>query len=261
MTGLLQVEGLFHSFGGIAVAEDIGFTLSRGDRLAIIGANGAGKTTLVNMITGHIRAKTGRIRLDGRDITRLSITGRVRCGIARSFQTSQLFMNSTVLENLLLPAGLSAKSASFAARMTSPLSTPDTLAKAKATAERFGLGDRLSVRAGELAQGERKLLDVAMATALSPTVLLLDEPTSGVGEEEKQALMEPIVSVATEDRLAVLFVEHDMDIVRYHATSVLALYQGRVIASGTVDDVLAHPDVRTYVTGEQSVMAGGASDA
>jgi branched-chain amino acid transport system ATP-binding protein len=246
---LLHASKLEKRFGAVVAASEIELSVAVGERVSLIGSNGAGKTTLVNMITGYLKPDAGRISFDGRDITPLAPRAITRLGVARSFQIPQLHVGLSVLENLLVAFACHDDRLSFwqGARR------PEAVARADALLARFNLAEQRERRVAELPGGVRKLLDIAMALTAHPRLLLLDEPTSGVSADEKFAVMDTVVRAieATQDRspVTVVFVEHDMDIVRRYASRVAAFYSGRVIADGAPERVLDDPDVRRYVTG------------
>jgi branched-chain amino acid transport system ATP-binding protein len=242
---LLHASKLEKRFGAVVAASDIELSVAVGERVSLIGSNGAGKTTLVNMITGYLKPDAGRISFDGRDITPLAPRAITRLGVARSFQIPQLHVGLTVLENLLVAFACHDDRLSFwrGARR------PETVARADALLARFNLGEQRERRVAELPGGVRKLLDIAMALTGQPKLLLLDEPTSGVSAAEKFPMMDIIMTALGAEPMAVLFVEHDMDIVARYAERVVAFYSGRVIADDTPQRALAADDVRRYVTG------------
>jgi branched-chain amino acid transport system ATP-binding protein len=244
---VLEAHGLQKRFGAVVAATDIHLSVKAGERVSLIGSNGAGKTTFVNMITGYLKPDEGRITLAGRDITPLSPRAITRLGVARSFQIPQLYGDLTVLDNMLVANACHDAALSFwqSARR------PQAIARALGLLERFGLAEHHQRRVAELPGGVRKLLDIAMALTGRPKLLLLDEPTSGVSAEEKFPMMDTIMSaLGHEASTAVLFVEHDMDIVQRHAHRVVAFYAGRIIADDSPAKALATDDVRRYVTGE-----------
>jgi branched-chain amino acid transport system ATP-binding protein len=242
---LLHASKLEKRFGAVVAASEIELSVAVGERVSLIGSNGAGKTTLVNMITGYLKPDAGRISLDGRDITPLAPRAITRLGVARSFQIPQLHVGLTVLDNLLVAFACHDDRLSFwqGARR------PEAVARADALLARFNLAEQRERRVAELPGGVRKLLDIAMALTGQPKLLLLDEPTSGVSAAEKFPMMDIIMTALGAEPMAVLFVEHDMDIVARYAERVVAFYSGRVIADDTPQRALAADDVRRYVTG------------
>jgi branched-chain amino acid transport system ATP-binding protein len=235
-------------FDGVVAADDVTIEIGAGERVGLIGSNGAGKTTFVNMITGYLKPDAGRIELEGTDITVLGPRDIERLGVARSFQIPQLCAEMSVLDNMLVAAACGGGPLSF----WKPAHTEEARARAFSSLERFALAAHAGRRVAELPGGVRKLLDIAMSLTRRPRLLLLDEPTSGVSVDEKFPMMETVMqAIAGETRsaAAVLFVEHDMEIVTRYASRVVAFYSGRVLADGAPATVLADADVRRHVTG------------
>jgi branched-chain amino acid transport system ATP-binding protein len=254
VSALLAVHGLNKSFGSVVAASDIEVEISAGEFVGIIGANGAGKTTFVNLVTGYLTPTSGTIEFHGRDITGLPPRDIIAAGISRSFQVPQVFSTASVIDNLLIACGIAT-----GARLPlwRKLRRPDLVAEAEALVERFGIAEYRDQPAQLLPQGVRKLLDIAMALVRQPKLLLLDEPTSGISVEEKFAIMDLIMAALRDQRIAVMFIEHDMDIVARHAARVLAFVDGGIVAEGAPDAVLADPQVRRSITGEP--LRGGAA--
>ncbi len=256
MSHLLEARNLDKRFGAVTAAADISVTVAPDSVIGLIGTNGAGKTTFVNMVTGYLKPDKGRIYFEGRDITALHPRQVTRLGICRSFQIPQLYNSLSAYDNLIVALGIVLRNAKPAPWARAPRLVPGhdlPLADAaEALLERFDLGEFRDKPAGVLPEGVRKLLDIAMALANKPRVLLLDEPTSGVSSEEKFAIMDRVMSAVRAEGAAVLFVEHDMDIVARYAGRVLAFYEGRILADGAPDVVLADPQVREYVIGGQA---------
>jgi len=243
---VLQVQDLRLAFGGIVAVDGVSLSIRRGEVVGIIGANGAGKTTFVNMITGWVRPSSGRIALNGRDVAGQSSRAMARSGVTRSFQIPQVFAHQSVAQNMALALGLADDRIGHLLR---PMATAQRQADVDATLARFKLQHWADRLAAELPQGARKLLDIAMALARRPELLLLDEPTSGVPREEKFALMDQVLAALAGSTVTVLFVEHDMEVVMRHASRVIAFVQGRVIADGSCAEVLADAAVREHVIG------------
>jgi branched-chain amino acid transport system ATP-binding protein len=246
MSVLLETSGLQKSFGAVAAARDVSISAGRGDRLGLIGNNGAGKTTFVNIVTGYVKPDAGTVRLDGRDITGLPPRSVSRHGVSRSFQMPQLFATLTPEENLLIALGLARSGRMSAWRPARYRSLAGELDEILA---RFRLGEYRHYAIAALPGGVRKLVDIAMAVTRRPKLLLLDEPTSGVATEEKFPLMDVVMGALADVDMAVLFVEHDMEIVGRYARRVLAFYDGRVIADDVPAAVLGNAEVQRYVTG------------
>ncbi len=250
MTPLLAVHGLTKHFGAVVAADALNIEVPAGQRLSVIGSNGAGKTTFVNMVTGYLKPDAGRIELDGQDISALDHTQIARRGICRSFQIPQLCLELSLSENLLVAVAAAQGHPSLwrAADVHG--------ARASELLRRFGLQDDAGRPVLELAGGVRKLVDIAMALARKPRLLLLDEPTSGVSADEKFPAMHRVMDALAGEAATVVFVEHDMDIVAEFSERVIAFYSGRVIADGTPAQVLADADVQRYITGG----AGGVAE-
>jgi branched-chain amino acid transport system ATP-binding protein len=244
MSYLLDAQGLLRRFGAVVAAEDVNVRVNAGERVSLIGTNGAGKTTFVNMVTGYLKPEAGSIRFDGQDITGRAPAEIVRLGVNRSFQIPQLFLQLSLEDNLL---------ASIASSDAVGLSDvhESGIAQAEVLMKRFGLLEQRHSKAASLPGGVRKLLDIAMVVALRPKLLMLDEPTSGVAAAEKYALMDIVVKALAGDGATVMFIEHDMDIVRRYSDRVIAFAAGRVIADGPPAQTLSDAKVRELVTGER----------
>jgi len=242
MAAVLETVGLTKTFGALAAASDISVRVEEDSVLGLIGGNGAGKTTFLNLITGYLKPTGGRIVYRGREITALSPRQVTHLGICRSFQIPQVFDSLTVIENLLVGTGIAGRA--LEDRTGAQAAADALLARFHLTAHRLEL-------AGVLPEGIRKLLDIALALVTKPALLLLDEPTSGVSAEEKFALMDLVLGAIRNERVTVLFVEHDMDIVRRYAHRILAFHEGRVIADGPPAEVLASAEVRRLIVGEE----------
>ena len=241
---IIETSDVVKRFGAVAAADDLSVAIGDDSVVGLIGANGAGKTTFINMITGYLKPDNGTIQFEGQEITRLVPREVTRLGICRSFQIPQLFVTQTVRREPAGRVGSSrgAPSASpTAPNRWSPARSSDSACSAWA--------DKL---AGVLPEGIRKLLDIAMAMAARPKVLLLDEPTSGVWAEEKFGVMDTVMQAVRPQGVTVLFVEHDMDIVDRYSDRVLAFYEGRIIADGTPRAVLADAAVRAAVVGHHA---------
>lgn len=246
MSALLQTRGLQLAFGGVVVADSIDFELQQGECLAVIGQNGAGKTTFINICTGFIRPTGGSVHFDGRDITRMAPRAIVQRGIGRSFQLPQLFLEHTVRDCIRLAAA----GRSGLLRLWTPLARVLPDGEIDRILELVGLRERADDLCALLPEGQRKLLDIAMALVLQPKLLIMDEPTSGVSTEEKHGLMAIIMRVLDEQKITSIFVEHDVDIVTRYATRVAAWIAGRIAADGQPAEVLGNPEIRRNVIGE-----------
>ena len=250
---VLSARGLQRSFGAVVAAADVNIDVAAGERLCLIGSNGAGKTTFVNMITGYLKPSSGHIFLDGEDITQRSPREITRRGVARSFQIPQLCLPMTVLDNVLTAQHCGSGLDNHGLQFFKNAHDAHSVASAMDLLERFGLAQHAARPVLELPGGVRKLLDIAMALTGQPRVLLLDEPTSGVSADEKFTTMDTVMKAiersSGQTPVTVIFVEHDMDIVRRYASRVAAFYSGRVLADGLAQDVLNNAEVQHYVTG------------
>ena len=244
----LEARGLEKRFGAVVAARAVDIAVAAGERVGVIGANGAGKTTFVNMVTGYLKPDGGTILHEGRAIGGLEPRRVARLGVRRSFQIPQIFPALTAFDNMLVAVGAARPGRPGFWR---PLRDAATAARAAAALARFGLEPYPERIAGELPQGLRKLLDIAMALAGETRVLLLDEPTSGVSADEKGAVMDTVAEALAEGTAAALFVEHDMEVVERYAARVVAFYDGRVIADGPTGEVLADAGVRRHVVGPE----------
>ena len=249
----LAVEGLTKRFGGIVASDTITLRLPPGELHAIIGPNGAGKTTLIGQLTGEITPDSGSIRFADRDITALPVYARSQLGLARSFQITSLFGGFSALDNAALAvqahAGHSFRFWRDARRETA-LREPARTALAQA-----GLADRADVPIGDLSHGERRQLEIAMALATGPRMLLLDEPMAGMGPEESARLVGMLR--ALKGSVTILLIEHDMDAVFALADRISVLVYGRIIASGDADAIRADAAVRQAYLGEREEAAHG----
>lgn len=247
MTRVLAVEGLVKRFGGLVATDNVSITLDEGEVHAIIGPNGAGKTTLINQICGELRPNAGHVRILGADVTRLSPHQRVRRGLGRTFQITNLLSEDTVAMNLALAAQATVGGTfrvfdHFAGRGAIWQSVTAMLAGTP-------LEGRADVAVGDLSHGERKQLELLVALARKPRFLLLDEPMAGLGHVESQEMIQRLQETRT--KIPILLIEHDIEAVWALATRVSVLVYGRVIASGTVDEIRASAQVREAYLGEE----------
>jgi branched-chain amino acid transport system ATP-binding protein len=241
---VIEVHALRRDFGGIQALTGVDLRVAAGERRAVIGPNGAGKTTLFNVLTGELRATSGTMALGGTDLGSLTTWKRARLGLARMYQRNELFDPLSARENVLL----SITSLRGAYR---PLRSPtrDEFARADEVLEQVGLADRASVTAGALSHGERRQLELALALARRPRVLLLDEPTAGMSPAETQRIAALIAGL---DRsITLLIVEHDMDVVFRLADRITVLHEGRPIAEGTPDEIRGDRQVHDVYLGKQ----------
>jgi branched-chain amino acid transport system ATP-binding protein len=247
-TPIVATRGLTKRFGAVIAADNVTIEIGPREILGVIGANGAGKTTFVNMVTGYLKPDQGTILFRGTDITGLPPREVTRLGIHRSFQVAQLFPNLSVRDNVQVAIASTERPRPS---LTAALRTPESIAHVDTILARLGLQDAAARATTELPQGRRKLLDIALAMVGRSAVLLLDEPTSGISAGEKFPLMDLVLHAVAADEAAVLFVEHDMELIERYAQRVVAFYEGRVIADGSPAAVLADRDVRRYVVGAE----------
>jgi branched-chain amino acid transport system ATP-binding protein len=243
---VLQVTRLFKRFGGVNATDDLSLDVRPGEIHALIGPNGAGKTTFIGQLMGEIRPDAGEIRFEGRDIGRLSTPARVQAGLARTFQITELLNEETALDNVAL-AVQARQGHSF--RFLANASQDEGLrAPARDLLAQAGLAGREDVRVSELSHGEHKQLELAIALAVRPRLLLLDEPMAGLGAAESRAMVETLARM--KGSIAMLLVEHDMDVVFALADRISVLVYGRIIASGPPAEIQADAQVRAAYLGE-----------
>ncbi len=242
---LLETRGLCKNFGALEVAREVGIRLDAGARHALIGPNGAGKTTLVNLLTGLLRPSGGHVLLRGEDVTGLTQAGRVKRGIARTFQINQLFRGLTVLENVYIAV---AERMGVAKSMFRPAGRRrDVIDQALHLLETLKLADEAGRRVAELPYGRQRLVEIAIALGLEPRVLLLDEPAAGVPSAESHIILDAIAALA--DDIGVLIIEHDMDLVFRFAERITVMVGGAIFAEGTPAEIAANRDVRAVYLG------------
>jgi len=245
---LLEVRDLCKSFGALRASDAIRFDVRPGETHAVIGPNGAGKTTFIGQLAGNLRPDSGRITFAGADITALPAPRRARMGLARSFQITSVFPEFTALENVALAVQAQA---GHSFRFWRPARTDTSLTKpAMQVLEEVGLGPRAGVSAANLSHGEHRQLEVAMALATRPRLLLLDEPMAGMGIEESQRMIALLTSLKRKQ--TIILVEHDMDAVFRLADRISVLVYGRVIATGAPDEIRSSPEVRAAYLGEDA---------
>jgi ABC-type branched-subunit amino acid transport system ATPase component len=246
-TSVLAARGLAKSFGSLVVAQDIELALPQGVRYALIGPNGAGKTTLINLMTGVVRPDAGRIFLGDEDITALAPEVRVRRGLARTFQINTLFPHLTALEAVTLAVCERRRVAgAWWRRLPAYREMVD---EAYGILASLTLGPDCYRLTRELAYGQQRLLEIALALATKPAILLLDEPAAGVPKDESAALFS-VISALSRD-LTVLFIEHDMDVVFRFASRIIVMVGGRILVEGTPDEITADPAVRQFYLGSR----------
>jgi branched-chain amino acid transport system ATP-binding protein len=247
MTVLLKTVDLRKQFGETRACDGLNFIVNQGEFLSLVGSNGAGKTTLVNLISAHLQPDSGQILLDDRDITFATVSERIKAGIARSFQIVNLFDGLSVFDNVSLSIfSRDGKTTNMARLAERDL---DVRREALDVLGEFGLTGKAEVPAGGLAQGERKLLDVAVAYALRPRLLFLDEPTSGVSTHEKAQIMDTVSSVVRGGAVTAVVIEHDMDVVFRYSDRIVMMHEGAFLADGTPDEIRANRDVASILLG------------
>ena len=246
MPVVLETVGLQKNFGGLAAVNDLSFKIEKGARHALIGPNGAGKTTVINLLTGVLRPSAGRILLEGEDITALDVHRRVRRGLARTFQINQLFLDLSPVETISL---------AIAERMEAgarwwPLAGagPAEREEIADILARFHLGDVMDERTGNLPYGKQRLIEIALAIACRPRVLLLDEPAAGVPEDERHEILATVAALPAD--VTVLLIEHDMDIVFSFADRISVLVNGALFVDGSPEEVARDPRVKAVYLGE-----------
>ena len=244
---LLEVRGLRKRFGGLVATDGVDLDVAAGETVAVIGPNGAGKTTLIGQLSGDLRPDAGRIRFAGEDITPLTAPARSRRGFARSFQITSIFRDFTALDNVALAVQAHA---GHSFRFWRPARNEAALREpARTILEQVGLGARGDVVAGTLAHGEQRQLEIAMALATRPRLLLLDEPVAGMGLDESARMVQLLRTLR--GRHTIVLVEHDMDVVWALADRISVMVYGRVIATGTPEAIRANPEVRRAYLGEE----------
>ncbi len=245
MTAVLETRGLCRNFGALTVARDIDFALAAGARHAVIGPNGAGKTTFVNLLTGALAPSSGTVLLDGDDITGLAEHQRVKRGLVRTFQINTLFNGLTVLENIYLAV---AERMGVATGLFRPVgSRPAVVAEAERLVELVRLEDDAGRTVDALPYGRQRLVEIAIALALEPRVLLLDEPSAGVPGAESHIILDAVAALP--DDIAIMIIEHDMDVVFRFAERITVLVSGAVLASGPPEEIAANDEVRAVYLG------------
>jgi len=242
---ILEVANLAKSFGGVDAVRDVSFGVAAGEMLAMIGPNGAGKTTCFNLVNGQLAADSGRVELDGREITGLGSREIGRLGVGRTFQITATFASMTVRENV------QAALLSHQRRLADPWTHAAGLYREAAdrVLERVGMVSQAGQACAVLAYGDLKRVELALALASEPKLLLMDEPTAGMAAAERRELMALVAALAREHSIAVLFTEHDMDVVFAHAHRILVMHRGRLIAQGAPHEVRANAEVREVYLG------------
>ena len=244
----LEARGLARNFGALIATDDVSFAVQPGARQALIGPNGAGKTTLINLLTGVIRPTAGQVLLEGRDVTGLPSSARVRMGLTRTFQINQLFPDLTPAESLAL--AISERNGFGADFWRVAGNQPAIVAEIEDLLTRFGLEAELDQPTRKLPYGKQRLLEIALALAARPRVLLLDEPAAGVPEEERQDILAALAALPAD--VAILLIEHDMDLVFSFASRISVLVAGRLLTEGAPEEIAADERVRAVYLGEDA---------
>jgi branched-chain amino acid transport system ATP-binding protein len=253
MRAVLEATGLAKAFGGVKAVDDVSFAVTAGELLALIGPNGAGKTTCFNMLNGQLKPDRGEVTLAGETITGLSPRVVARKGVGRTFQITATWGSMTVRENVQT-ALIAAHRGEWAMTGTAAAQHCDA---ADALLQLVDMADQAERACGVLAYGDLKRVELAVALAGEPKLLLMDEPTAGMAPSERIALMELAAEIAKSRGIAVLFTEHDMDVVFAHADRIIVLDRGRLIAGGTAAEVRANPDVQAVYLGTGATYGGG----
>ena len=246
MTAALRTEGLSRSFGALAAVSDVTFSLPQGARHALIGPNGAGKTTFINLLAGALAPSRGDVFIGDERITPLAQHRRVKLGLTRTFQISQLFPGLTVLESMLLP--ILQRKGHGARFMRGVASHREETAEAMALLEGVGLAGDAARRSAHLAYGKQRLLEIALALATRPRILLLDEPAAGIPSSESVSVLGAIAALPAD--VTVLFIEHDMSLVFRFAQRITVLVAGRVLTEGAPDEIARDPEVKAVYLGK-----------
>jgi len=247
---VLQTEHLVKRFGGINATNDVSMTVTRGARHALIGPNGAGKTTLINLLTGVLPATSGRVLLRGQDITALPPHKRVALGLVRTFQINQLWASLTPLQSLALAVSSRLDAAH---RWWKPMGHDSAIAaECEALLAQFRLTEHADRETRELPYGKRRLLEIGLAVAMKPSVLLLDEPAAGVPAAERQDILDTVAALPAD--VSVLLIEHDMDLVFSFAKQMTVLVNGAVLTSGSPEQIANDPQVKAVYLGDMEVV-------
>ena len=247
-TPALEARGLKRRFGALVATDDVSFAVQPGARQALIGPNGAGKTTLINLLTGVLTPTAGQVWLQGRDVTHLPPSARVKIGLSRTFQINQLFPDLTPAESLAL--AISERNGSGADFWRVAGGRPEIVAEIESLLTRFGLESDFDRPTRKLPYGKQRLLEIALALATRPQVLLLDEPAAGVPEEERQDILAALAALPSD--VAILLIEHDMDLVFNFAERISVLVAGKLLTEGAPEAIAADERVRTVYLGEDA---------
>jgi branched-chain amino acid transport system ATP-binding protein len=245
---VLEARGLVRHFGALIATDDVSFAIAPGARQALIGPNGAGKTTLINLLTGAIKPAAGHVLLQGQDVTHLTSSARVRMGLSRTFQINQLFPDLTPAESRA--RAISERNSAGADFWRAAGARPAIVAEVEDLLARFGLEGDLDQPTRKLPYGKQRLLEIALALAARPKVLLLDEPAAGVPEEERQDILAALDALPSD--VAILLIEHDMDLVFNFASRISVLVAGRLLTEGAPEEIAADERVRAVYLGEDA---------
>jgi branched-chain amino acid transport system ATP-binding protein len=245
VSAVFEVAHLKKAFGGLAVTNDVSLSMSSGDRIALIGPNGAGKTTFVNLVTGNLAPDSGEVLLAGETVTKVDAIGRVRRGLVRSFQVTRLFQDMTPAEHVAL--AVLCRKGRTGRLIGNFLAMPDVMAEVDELLDKLGLGLLMHRKVAEIAYGQQRLLEIALALALKPKVLLLDEPAAGVPQSDTGRIEQALADLPAD--LAVLMIEHDMDLVFRFAKRVIVLAAGAIIFDGAPSEVTKDARVREAYLG------------
>lgn len=244
---LLRTQDLKKHFGDTRAVDGVDFTVSEGELVSLVGANGAGKTTLVNLISAYLQPDSGHIFFQDQDITSLPVAQRIKAGIARSFQLVNLFDDLSAFDNVAL--AIFSREGKTRKLFVLADNDNDVTQEALDVLQQFGLESKRETPAGDLAQGERKLLDVAVAHALRPKLLFLDEPTSGVSTRDKVQIMDTIAAVVRAGKITAVIIEHDMDVVFKYSDRIVVMHDGRILADGPPEEIRQNNEVSTILLG------------
>jgi branched-chain amino acid transport system ATP-binding protein len=246
---VLETRALRKAFGGITATDDVTFKLPAGARHALIGPNGAGKTTFVNLLSGVLPPTSGEIYLNGQNVTEWTVRSRARAGLARTFQINQLYPDLTPLESVLVAINERENAATSWFQRVGKRA--DLVDEAAALLEQLNLADVMRTRVGSLAYGRQRLLEIAIALAARPSVLLLDEPAAGVPEGERDQILDVVAALPAE--VSLILIEHDMDLVFRFAKTISVLVNGALFVEGTRDEIARDPRVRKVYLGEEEI--------
>ncbi len=250
---ILETRSLCKRFGGLVATDNVSFKLQPGARHALIGPNGAGKTTFINLLTGVLTPTSGSIHFDGQDITNWTLRQRAIAGVARTFQINQLFPDLTPLQSVLLAVN---EREGAGRDWFRPVGTrKDLVDESVALLADLGIDDVMDERVGSLPYGKQRLLEIAVAVAAKPKVLLLDEPAAGVPESEREQILDVVARLPTS--VALILIEHDMHLVFRFAKTISVLVNGGLLVDGTADEIARDPRVKQVYLGEEEVVVHG----